>query len=337
MHRFLFPLFVCAALIAAEPLRVVATVPELGSIARAVGGAEVLVTVLARPADDPHDVEARPSFTIELARADLLVSTGFGLEEHWLKPLRENSANKRIRDDHGGHVQAEKSVRHPLGVDAVPHEGHDHDHQHAGGNPHCLLDPAVGFAVAGALAERLAELRPEAAAGFATRLAAFRSALITALVGPAVAVRGDAATLIDLDDRGALATWLTQQGLADQLGGWLGRLAPYRDAAIAADHDLYPYLARRFHLRIAVLIEPEPGVAPSARRLAELTQRLRENQVRAICATPYFDRKVIDLLAGHSGLRVAELANQAGARPGTDDYIAWIDANVEALAKALAP
>ncbi len=341
MLRILLPLLSCTLLTAAEPLRVVATVPELGAIVRAVGGDLVVVTVLARPGDDPHHVEARPSFTIELARADLLVSTGFGLEEEWLKPLRENSGNERIRNDHGGHVQAQEVVTHPVGKDAIPKDEHDHGggggHQHGEGNPHCLLDPAVGLAVAGHIAGRLAALRPEARAGGDERFTAFRSALITALAGAEVAARGDAATLIDLDDRGALGGWLAQQGLNGKLAGWWGVLAAHRGAALAADHDLYPYLARRFGLSIPVLIEPEPGVAPSARRLAELTHRLRDAHVRAIIATPYFDRRVIDLLAKEGGLRVAELAHQAGALPGTDDYLAFIDANVKALAKALAP
>lgn len=341
MSRPLLLALVCLALQAAEPLRVVATVPELGAIVRAVGGEDVAVTVLARPGDDPHHVEARPSFTVELARADLLVSTGFGLEDHWLKPLRENSGNPRIRDDQGGHLQAQRAVRRPIGIDAIPKDEHDHgghdDHQHADGNPHCLLDPAVGLVFAGQLAERLAAIRPQAGPQFSARLASFQSALTVALAGADVAAKADGATLIDLDDRGALGTWLAQQGLAGKLGGWWGALAAHRGAALAADHDLYPYLARRFGLRIVLLIEPEPGVAPSARRLAELTGHLREDGVRAILTSPYANRRAIDLLAEKTGLKVAVLAHQAGALPGTDDYIAWIGADVQALAKALAP
>jgi ABC-type Zn uptake system ZnuABC Zn-binding protein ZnuA len=343
MSRTLLLALVCLALQAAEPLRVVATVPELGAIVRAVGGEDVAVTVLARPGDDPHRVEARPSFTVELARADLLVSTGFGLEECWLKPLRENSGNPRIRDDQGGHLQAQKAVRRPIGIDAIPKDEHGHGgggadgHQHADGNPHCLLDPAVGLIFAGQLAERLSAFRPQSGPQFSARLAAFSSALTVALAGAEVAAKADGATLIDLDDRGALGTWLAQQGLAGKLGGWWGALAAHRGAALAADHDLYPYLARRFGLRIVLLIEPEPGVAPSARRLAELTGHLREDGVRAILTSPYANRRAIDLLAEKTGLKVAVLAHQAGALPGTDDYIAWIGADVQALAKALAP
>ena len=343
MFRSLLLVLSCFALHAVEPLRVVATVPELGAIVRAIGGEDVAVTVLARPGDDPHHVEARPSFTVELARADLLVSTGFGLEEHWLKPLRENAANPRIRDDQGGHLQAQKSVRRPIGVNAIPKDEHDHggggedEHQHGDGNPHCLLDPAVGYVFAAQLAERLSAFRPQAGPQFSARLATFQSALTVALAGAEVAAKADGATLIDLDDRGALGTWLAQQGLAGKLGGWWGALAAHRDAALAADHDLYPYLARRFGLRIVLLIEPQPGVAPSARRLAELTGHLREDAVRAILTSPYANRKAIDLLAEKSGVKVAVLAHQAGALPGTDDYLAWIDADVQALVKALAP
>ena len=71
-------------------------------------------------------------------------------------------------------------------------------------------------------------------------------------------------------------------------------------------------------------------------RRAVMVGHLREDGVRAILTSPYADRKVIDLLAGKTGIAVAVLANQAGALPGTDDYLAWIDADVQVLAKALA-
>ena len=56
----------------AAPLQVCATVPELGVLTREVGGDEVSVVVFAKGTEDPHFVEARPSFVKELSRADLL-------------------------------------------------------------------------------------------------------------------------------------------------------------------------------------------------------------------------------------------------------------------------
>lgn len=334
--RLLAALLLLAGLTAAEPVRVVATVPELGAIARSVGGEDVVVTVLARPSDDPHRVEARPSFVVELARAELLLSTGFELEVGWLPPLVDNARNRRIRKDAGGHLEAALLVASPIGVPvgAVDRSAGD---VHPHGNPHVLLDPAVGLAMARQVAGRLAELRPEAEARFRQRYEAFARDLGTALAGDAIAGRLDVAKLIQLDDHGRLQDFLAQQGLTGQLGGWWAMMRPFAGAPVAADHDLYPYLARRFGLRIAVLLEPKPGVPPSTRHLAQVAARMRDGGVKALLATPYFDRKAIELVAGASGARIADLAHQAGALPGTEEYIAWIDANVKAIAKALAP
>lgn len=334
--RILLALLIAAAAAAAEPLRVVAAEPELGALARAVGGDDVVVTVLARPGDDPHRVEARPSFVVELARADLLLSTGFELEIGWLPPLIDNARNRRIRKDAGGHLEAATLVPAPIGVPVGPVDRSAGD-VHPHGNPHVLLDPAAGLRVADAVADRLAGLRPEAAERIRARQAAFAAALGRALAGDDLAAGLDARKLIQLDDHGRLREFLAQQGLDGRLGGWWGALAPHAGAPLAADHDLYPYFARRFGLRIAVLLEPRPGVPPSTRHLAGVAERMRADGVRAILATPYFDRRAVDLVAQGAGARVAEMAHQAGARPGTDDYLAWIGANVEAVAKALAP
>jgi zinc/manganese transport system substrate-binding protein len=334
--RWLFMLLVAAASQAGEPVRLVATVPELGALARAVGGDDVAVVVLARPGEDPHRVEARPSFIVELARAELLLSTGFELEIGWLPPLVTGARNSRIRRDAGGHLEAATATARPIGIPLAPVDRSAGD-VHPHGNPHVLLDPAVGLAMAELITARLSQLRPEAAGRLAGRLDAFRAALGAALAGVEIAGRLDIGKLIQLDDHGRLEEFLRQQGLEGSLGGWWGRLRPYSGAAVAADHDLYPYLARRFRLRVVALLEPKPGVPPSTRHLAEVAARLRAEGARALLATPYFDRKAIDLVARASGVRIAEMAHQAGARPGTEDYLAFIDANVQALATALAP
>ncbi len=335
-NSWLLLLLVAVALPAGEPLRIVATVPELGAIARAVGGEDAAVVVLARPGEDPHRVDARPSFIVELARADLLLSTGFELEIGWLPPLVSGARNSRIRRDAGGHLEAAAATARPIGIPLAPVDRSAGD-VHPHGNPHVLLDPAVGLAMAEQVAARLAQLRPEAAGRLAARLATFRAALGTALAGAEIAGQLDIGKLIQLDDHGRLQEFLRQQGLEGRLGGWWGRMHPFADTAIAADHDLYPYLARRFRLRIVALLEPKPGVPPSTRHLAEVATRLRAEGAKALLATPYFDRKAIDLVAQAGGLRIVEMAHQAGARPGTEDYLAFIDANVQALAAALAP
>ena len=80
-----------ACLFGARPARaaltVVTTTPDLAAIATEVGGDKVTVTSLAKGYQDPHFVEAKPSFVLLLNKAQLLVVVGKELEIAWLPPL----------------------------------------------------------------------------------------------------------------------------------------------------------------------------------------------------------------------------------------------------------
>ena len=80
----------------AAKLRVVATTPDLASIAREIGGTAVEVTALGKPTEDQHSVDAKPSHIVTLNRADVLIEGGAELELGWLPPLLENARNAKI-------------------------------------------------------------------------------------------------------------------------------------------------------------------------------------------------------------------------------------------------
>src|SRR5262249_16335637 len=88
--------FLLVTLTAQAKLNVVATLPDFGSLAREVGGDKVEVTVLAKPTEDPHFVDARPSFVVALRSADVLIDGGAELEIGWLPPLLQNARNPKI-------------------------------------------------------------------------------------------------------------------------------------------------------------------------------------------------------------------------------------------------
>src|ERR1051325_2584523 len=74
-------------LLAAEAqakLNVVATTPDLAAIAKEIGGDKIELTTLAKPTEDPHFVDARPSFVVRLSHADVLIEGGAELEIAWL-------------------------------------------------------------------------------------------------------------------------------------------------------------------------------------------------------------------------------------------------------------
>src|SRR3954452_15353854 len=92
-------------------LNVVATLPDFGSLAREIGGNKVGVVVLAKPTEDPHFVDARPSFVVSLRNADVLIDGGAELELGWLPPLLQNARNPKIEVGKPGRIQASQGVR----------------------------------------------------------------------------------------------------------------------------------------------------------------------------------------------------------------------------------
>lgn len=326
----LFVPFFALALPAAEPLRVCATVPDLGDIAKAVGGDAVAVTVFARGGDDPHFVEPRPSFAKALAKAALVVSVGMELEIGWLPVVVGQARNPALAIGGPGWFEASSAIV-PLGLPA-PGTDRSHGHVHGFGNPHFLSDPVCGVQVAKALAVRLGELSPEGAATFRANYLVFAGEVATRLLGAAVVQRVGTPAAVAALERDALADIV---GDGADLGGWLGRMKPAAGAAVIADHDLWPYLARRFALVVVGFLEPVPGVPPTTGHLTEIVVLSRTRNVRGILAAPYFDPRHARFVADATGLPVISLAPQAGAIAGAAGWLDTIDRNVQALADGL--
>src|SRR5262249_58198189 len=74
-------------------LNVVATLPDFGSLAREVCGDKIDLVVLAKPTEDPHFVDARPSFVVSLRNADVLIDGGAALEIGLLPSLLQHACN----------------------------------------------------------------------------------------------------------------------------------------------------------------------------------------------------------------------------------------------------
>jgi ABC-type Zn uptake system ZnuABC Zn-binding protein ZnuA len=317
----------------ARPLHVAATVPELGSLVREIGGDQVTVTVFAKGTEDSHSVEAKPSFIKVLSQCDLYVQMGMELEMGWAPVLLQNARNGRVLPGTRGYLDASTAIA-PVDVPTGPVDRSMGD-VHPAGNPHYLLDPVNGLKVARLIRDRLIELRPERRPSFEQRYDAFRQRLGVALVGEALAQKYDPEKLAILDDAGKLADFLNTQGDAGHLVGWLGVLRPYYGVKVVADHNLWPYFARRFGLSVVAFLEPKPGLPPTTKHLNEVIELMRAQRIRVALANPYFDPRAAQLVAQQTGARIVKMAHQVGARPGTDDYLQMVDYNVRQLAVAL--
>ena len=314
---------------ASSPLKAVATVPELGSLLYEVGGDRVEVTVFGKGTEDPHFVEAKPSFVKALSQADLYAQIGMGLEGGWAPVLLKNAGNASIQPGAWGYLDA-STVITPLDVPTGSVDRSMGD-VHPSGNPHYLADPLNGLKVAGLIRDKLSELRPEQRPYFEQRFQAFRQRLGMAMVGETLAQKYEYEKLAMLYEYGKLADFLKQQGDDGQLGGWLGMMLPYYGTKVVADHNAWPYFARRFGIDIVGFLEPKPGIPPTTKHLNELVNTMRADRVKLVIGVPYYDPRHAQFMSRHTGATVVNMAHQVGARPGTDDYIGMIDYNVRSL------
>ena len=319
----------------ARPIKVCATVPELGSLVREIGGDQVSVTVFAKATEDPHFIEAKPSFVKATSEADLFVFGGLEMEVGYVPVLLTNSRNAAVLTGSRGYVDCSKVIQ-PLEVPSGTIDRSLGD-VHAAGNPHYLLDPLNGLKVAALLRDTLADQRPEKREYFAARYADFRMRLGVALVGPRLFNKYDKEfeKLAALAEYGRLAPFLKSQGEENMMGGWLGAATPYFGTKYVDEHDLWIYFARRFGLRNVGHMEPVPGVPPTTKHLGELIGRMKQDQVGLIISVPYYDPKHAEFVARQTGAKVARLAHQVGAIQGADDYISMFDADIRALTSAL--
>ena len=153
-------------------LRVVTSLQDLASIADAIGGERVETFALAKGYQDPHFVDAKPSFILKLSRADLLIVAGLELEIGYLPPLIDQSRNERIHPGSPGYLDASTGcdiLQRP--TQAVTRAMGD---VHPYGNPHYWTDPENGRVIARAIAAKFIELDPAGKATYDARLGGVR-------------------------------------------------------------------------------------------------------------------------------------------------------------------
>ena len=284
--------------VAADTLRVVATITDLDALAEAVGGGLVEVDVLARGTQNPHDLEVRPSLMVKLRRADALVLNGLDLDT-WVETVVLGANNPRVLPGAAGRIDASRGIP----VLEVPTTRVDRSmgDVHPLGNPHYTLDPGLAPIITENILEGLARLAPEHRAAFARNRAAFLGRL--------------------------------EQALA----GWTRALEPYRGAKVVSYHANFAYLLSRFGLVPVGAIEDRPGIPPTPAHLARLTRAMKDDKVKVVLVEPWNDRKLASRLAAEAGAQAVVLAPAVGALPGTSTYLEMVDYNVRALARALGP
>ena len=278
-------------------LNVVATTPDLASIAKEIGGDHIDLTILAKPTEDPHFVDAKPSLILKLNRADVVIEGGAELEIGWLPRLLDESRNVKLAADAPGHIACAQGV--PLKEIPTSLDRSKGD-IHAAGNPHYVVDPANAKIVARNIAEAFCALDEKSAAAYRANLQKFTEALDTKLVE------------------------------------WQKKLEPFKGQQVVAYHNSWLYFGDRFGLNIDIFLEPKPGVPPTPRHLAEVILKMKQDKVHVILVDPYLDRRTAETVAAKTEATVVDVAQFPGGVKGTEGgYIALMDYLVNSVAKAL--
>jgi len=325
--------FLAAPAVRGETLTVVTTTTDLKAITETVGGDRVRVTSISRGYEDPHFVQAKPSYMMVARKADLWIRVGLELEIGWEGLILDGSRNPRIRIGTPGHLDASEQVlRLEVPKVRVTRELGD---VHPLGNPHYWLDPLNARLVAKTIAERLGRLVPGEVDTFSRSCRAFQEALDTRMFGAELVREVGGNALWALEVKGQLLDVLKSRGRADRLGGWRGRMLPWRGVKIVTYHRSWSYFANRFEIEVPVELEPKPGVPPSPSHLAEVIDRMTTDRVPVILTEPFYSPKAPDLVAEKTGAQVVVCANSVGGQEEARDYFALIDLIVSRLETAL--
>ena len=302
--RFIHSAFVVFALAtlsvgaeAQSKLTVITTTEDLAAIAREVGGDRITVESMARGYQDPHFVEAKPSFILKLQKADLLIAVGRELEVGWLPPLVQQSRNRKIQPGADGYLDASAQARIlDIPTGQITRAMGD---VHPQGNPHYWLDPENGKLIARSIADKLSQLQPGDRAYFDQRSSDF-SARVT-----------------------------------DAQKRWASIMAPYKGTKVVTYHRSFPNFAERFGLDVVGYVEPRPGIPPTPQHTLDLMTEMKRQNVKLVLVEPYFDLKTPNAIGRDTGAQVLVMPPSVGGVKEASDYLKLFDYDINLLIAAL--
>lgn len=283
---------------ATAEVNVVSSVPDFAAITEEIGGDKVEVESLAKGYQDPHFVDAKPSYILKLNRADLLIHTGLDSEIGWLPPLITGARNSKINVGAAGNLDCSTLISNLLEAPTTKIDRSMGD-VHPGGNPHYMLDPRNGIAVAKGIAAKLKDLDPENASFYDERLRDF--------VGR----------------------------LNMKIKEWDGKLAPYNGIEIVTYHKSWVYFSDWAGFEEVGYVEPKPGIPPSPSHVANLIRKIQETGVKLVIAESFYPQKTPALVAEKAGAHFLVLPSSVGGNENVNTYFDLFDAIVGGVTSKL--
>ena len=280
----------------AGSIKVVTTTTDLKSIAELVGGNKVSVSSIATGYQNPHFVDPKPSYIINLSNANLFVTVGLDLETGWSPLLLSSSRNSKIQKGSPGYVDASEGV----GLLQVPTSlNRGEGDIHIYGNPHYWLDPLNGKVIARNIADGLERIDPNNKIFYEANLQTF------------------------------------YKKINEKMLEWQTKMAPFKGSKIIAYHNEWCYFEKRFGLEVVDFMEPKPGIPPSPSQLVKVIKEVTANKIKVIISSPYFTTSSSDVVAKQTGVKELTLATSVNAFDPVKNYFDLFDYNINQLIAVL--
>ena len=281
----------------APALKVVTSTTDLYDIARTVGGSRISVVHISEGYQDPHFVDPKPSFILQLRKADVFAFVGLDLEIGWMNLLLDGAKNARIRQGGQGYLDVSQAI--PVLDVARGNVDRSQGDVHPRGNPHYWLDPENGRRIARLFRDKFVQLDPAGKAQYDRGLADFTSTLNAA-------------------ER-----------------GWAPLVAQIKGKPVVAYHTSWRYFAEYTGMNIVGFMEPKPGVPPSPSHLLGLVRTMRQTGAKLIIMEPFYDRRTVDVIARQTGATVLVIPPSVGGMKGLDNYVQLMRHDITQVANAL--
>jgi zinc/manganese transport system substrate-binding protein len=282
---------------AAPALNVVTSTTDLYDIARTVGGSRISAVHISQGYQDPHFVDAKPSFILQLRKADVFAFVGLDLEVGWMNLLLDGARNQKIRMGGPGYLDVSQAI--PVLDVARGNVDRSQGDVHPRGNPHYWLDPENGRRIARLFRDKFVQLDPAGRAQY---------------------------------DRG-FADFTAKLNAAER--SWAPLVARIKGKPVVAYHTSWRYFAEYTGMNIVGFMEPKPGVPPSPSHLLGLVRTMRQTGAKLIIMEPFYDRRTVDVVAKQTGAKVLVLPPSVGGLKGLNDYVQLMTHDITQVANAL--
>jgi zinc/manganese transport system substrate-binding protein len=305
----------------ARKLYVISSNPTYSSIAKRVGGNLIRVTYITKGDQDPHFVRPKPSFAVQLSKADAFVVTGLDLEL-WAPRLTDKSMNANIRQGQKGYIAVYSGMKL---MEIPTSRSRASGGVHMFGNPHVYTGPMNAKIIAKNIAIGLCKVAPANCAAFKKGYRRFRYQINVRMFGKKLLKLLGAGTLTRLTVAGKLIPFLKKRKyrgkpLVDMLGGWAKKAMPLWGQKLVTYHKNWIYFTKTFGLNVIQEVEPKPAIPPSPKSIRRLINTMSRQKIKVILAANFYDESKVRKVCKRVGARSVIVAFAVHGKRGINSY-----------------